>query len=209
MQSGCKHCAEMLLKKYDGPMNKVIETAVTTKYDDIADILDLYKGDITNLILLAINSSSDLYSFLVKRAKKKSYSIICVTLVQKDMIEDMLDLVDRVDDVTPILEEMIKSGYHDLLEDILDMNPQSADYLPVMTISYQMGIYTSIRETLFSHERYVTELVKIYDIVLTKGKESITQLRRTSLNLHPLLKYVQQLNMHDVARQISVISRYK
>jgi len=210
IQSGCNHCAEMLLKKYDGPMNRIVETAVTSKYDDIASILDMYEGDITNLVLLAINSDNDLYSFLVKRVKRKSYSIICVALVQKDMIEEMIDLVDKVDDVTPILEEMVRSGYHDLLEDVLDMQPQSVDYLPIMTIAYQMKVYDEVVNTLFSHERYMTELVKVYNTILTEpSREAITKIRRVSVSLHPLLKYVEQLRMYDVARQISLMSRYK
>jgi hypothetical protein len=242
MEVGCHDCASILLNKvYDSDQNidirDIMNTAIITNYPDISDLIDRYYSsssttssttgtrceDLVNMTILAINSGNMYYSEFLSRCsmRQEDYSQICVAMVKNDMIEEMIEIVDKVNDVTPVMEELVKTGYSDLLSDILDMNPPVANYLPVMTLIYENYGHTryieETRSSIMNDEKYgnyITPLVAVYDMILSSNTRDINAIKRSirtamtaNVDLRPLIPYFEQLRMYDIARYISYVMR--
>ena len=191
-------------------IDNILEVGVSnSNLDVIEELLPYYRGKKINLVLLAIDSGdTSIYHYLMSGMRRISYNIIAKALARKGMVEELIDVVSNISDYTAVIEELIKSGYSDMIEDLLDMEPESIEYLPILFTAYKEGDYTSVRDTLFSYREYVTDIDRVFDDILTKGRDSISILRKTKIDLSPILPYVQDLNMHDIARFISTRLRY-
>lgn len=192
-------------------IDEVVEVAVEERHIDVVNALvTSYKGDVTLLTIMAIEKKDKkMYLLLLDHTPISSYSSLCLAMVRSRMYDEMLDIVLDIDDYTLVLKEMVKENEIDMLDIVLDLRPHTIDYLPILYESSRHDRYNKVRNILFSYNTYITPIVEVFDIVLSKRQESLPILKKMrDIDLEPIRTYIQEMGLYDIDRYISFCSRY-